>query len=757
LKKNQLISEDITIIHNDDYNLYINLGHSYSLQSVTMIKNRYVAVGTRGMTIVLWDVQSGDEICNLLGHQEEIDTALFSANGQYLISSSWNGTLKLWDLKIGKEIYSFSTVSNRSIDAMSISDDGKYIVIGYIDDDISHQYPAVIKLYDIEDSKMTHTVNIPNYSIMSLFISKDNKFFISSGYNSSVGGDGVIKLWDLETSSLIEDYKDSNNTVFKLAKITFDNKYIVAKESNKPFGKIKIWAIKDKNIKQELNAYENYQIENSLSISQTDNKIVYKDRNSSIKLYDLDSGEESFTYVPTDKNISSVTITSDDKYVLFIHKNKIGMLSTLNGEEKNILNINTGPIQKTFFFSKRGYVYLNNNHIVIIWDLTKNKLIHIIGNEHNHVKLMYVDRNDQYIIYQTCERFLKVFDIDNGSILQTFYTEVGDIKSIMVMSNEKYIIVACEFRIIIWDITTGLTINKFEIGLDSPRTLKLSRNEQYIIYTIREGYVEGEKPIIADTIVVLKINSIHGSGTIINSYRGLSESITKNAIAITPDNKYIVAGDPYLGKIRIWSIEGDEKKVYTLSNYMDYKLITIIDITSDSKYIISNDSDGYITKVDIENGDEIYTIKGNSKLKYHSLFELNGEMIICGSEVTVIKFWRLEDGRELNNFSGHKGAINSVYMVHNSFLITESDDRTIKVWDINTNKEIVQIVFLNNTTPILSTPKGDYMCSENTEQFVKFVEDYQCSFKILEKTHPLYKQKQKSDLLEAIIRKIFKN
>ncbi|MBF0275210.1 MAG: WD40 repeat domain-containing protein, partial [Nitrospinae bacterium] len=52
----------------------------------------------------LWDALSGKEIRSFTGHSGVVSSVCFSADGQTLLSGSDDKTLKLWDAGSGKEI-----------------------------------------------------------------------------------------------------------------------------------------------------------------------------------------------------------------------------------------------------------------------------------------------------------------------------------------------------------------------------------------------------------------------------------------------------------------------------------------------------------------------------------------------------------------------------------------------------------------------------------------------------------------------------
>ena len=128
LNKNSVLTKDVS-----DHNLHVGLGHSSYVTSVAITPDgKYIVSGSWESTIKLWDIKSGEEIRTFKGHSNSVFSVAITPDGKYIVSGGEDGTIKLWDIKSGEEIRVFE---GHSYDVTSVvtTPDGKYIVSGSSD------------------------------------------------------------------------------------------------------------------------------------------------------------------------------------------------------------------------------------------------------------------------------------------------------------------------------------------------------------------------------------------------------------------------------------------------------------------------------------------------------------------------------------------------------------------------------------------------------------------------------------------------
>ncbi len=162
--------------------------------------------------IHLWDVATGKEVRQFVGHKEAVDSLVWSSDGKMLASGGSDGTISLWDVITGKEIRRVGWLAGHRHNVLSVawSPDGKTLASGGQD--------TTIRLWDIASLKMLRARENAVWRAWSLtglweelianrgrVLGRQRTAVTSLAWSpdgrtlASGGGDENIYLWDART------------------------------------------------------------------------------------------------------------------------------------------------------------------------------------------------------------------------------------------------------------------------------------------------------------------------------------------------------------------------------------------------------------------------------------------------------------------------------------------------------------------------------------------------------------------------------
>ena len=156
--------------------------------------NNILISGSRDKTLLIWKLNTdlernttesfGDPYIALTGHNNFVSDLSLSTDNNFLISSSWDNSLRLWNLKSGKCIKRFSVNDKNSILSATFANDNRQIFSCGTDNKVS--------LWNTQGKLMMSSTTGNHLDWISKVRnspSAKNKFY------ATVGWDGRLKIW----------------------------------------------------------------------------------------------------------------------------------------------------------------------------------------------------------------------------------------------------------------------------------------------------------------------------------------------------------------------------------------------------------------------------------------------------------------------------------------------------------------------------------------------------------------------------------
>ena len=138
------------------------VGHTDNVCAVTFSPDaKLLASSSYDRTIKLWDVATGRCLKTLIGHNEPITKVAFDRKGERLTSSSYDRTIKLWDIATGrciKTLIGHTDIVSGLIFDRFIDSELEFSQPSTL---ISSSYDRTIKFWNLETGECSYTLQAP--------------------------------------------------------------------------------------------------------------------------------------------------------------------------------------------------------------------------------------------------------------------------------------------------------------------------------------------------------------------------------------------------------------------------------------------------------------------------------------------------------------------------------------------------------------------------------------------------------------------
>jgi len=174
-------------------------GHEGWVTSIatTMEDPNMVLSASRDKTVIIWQLTRdpasedyGFARRALRGHSHIVQDVIISSDGQFALSGSWDGTLRLWDLNTGSTTRRF-VGHDKDVLSVAFSADNRQIVSGSRDKTIKLWNTLGECKYTINEDGHTEWVSCVRFSP-----STTNPLIVSCGW------DKLVKVWNLSNCKL---------------------------------------------------------------------------------------------------------------------------------------------------------------------------------------------------------------------------------------------------------------------------------------------------------------------------------------------------------------------------------------------------------------------------------------------------------------------------------------------------------------------------------------------------------------------------
>ncbi|MGB5846717.1 MAG: WD40 repeat domain-containing protein, partial [Anaerolineales bacterium] len=194
-------------------------GEGWSVSRTPMVQvaidpsNRLAVTSAEDKSLVIWDLSDPAELRRLIGHQAPVAGVALTPDGKFALTGSGSldlggepagdNSLRLWDVESGQMLQELEGHASTVV-IVDISKDGRRALSGSFD--------GTVRWWDLENGVELQKFEAHSGGVFAVAISPDEKYALSGSMSSDTFPDDGIRLWDLETGEMLNEWVGRANS-----------------------------------------------------------------------------------------------------------------------------------------------------------------------------------------------------------------------------------------------------------------------------------------------------------------------------------------------------------------------------------------------------------------------------------------------------------------------------------------------------------------------------------------------------------------
>jgi len=560
---------------------------------------RYVLTGGNDGSIRLWDVRSGKEIRQLLGHTGPISGSIFSPDSKRILTGSADQTARLWDLTTGKELYKLTGHHDR-VAGVAYTPDGKMLLTSSSD--------GTTRLWDAATGQA-----IRIFTGYTGAISPDGRSIVT------VEESGVVRILNLQTKQEILQFTHDHASGLSSLRFSADGKSILTGSLD---GTAALWDPVNGKALQRYVGHTGSIV--SAAFSPDGNSIITASGDGTARSWNMQTGQELRRFT-SPAYVTGAVVSPDGNYLLTGSNEGMARLWSVRARSELPSFTTSSGFGAVAFSPNTKFILTGDfNGVASLWDFESGLKVRdfTAGTDIINYGVAF-SPDGKYVLTGNWDGTVRLSDAYTGNEIRQFLGHTSRVNSVAFSPDGKYI-AAATYRdgAWLWDAKTGREIRHFDSAAILYR-VAFSPDGKYIAASGGKGDGSARLWDIS-------------TGTLVQRLAGTSDSMS--SVAFSPNGKYIVTGSSD-NIAHLWDVLLG-KEMLQFIGHTD--LVWSALFSPDGSYVATASNDGTARLWDSQSGKELRRFTGHTAAVENLAFSPDGKYILTGGDDGTARLWDVD-------------------------------------------------------------------------------------------------------------------
>jgi WD40 repeat protein/tRNA A-37 threonylcarbamoyl transferase component Bud32 len=586
-------------------------GHERGVIGVAFsLDGEFALSGSYDQTVKLWEVKTGREVRRFNGHQGPLYSVALSPDGKWALSGGEDKTVKLWEVGTGKEVWTF-TGHLSEVRAVAFSPDNRWAVTAAVRN---------IFVWDVSTGNLVRTFGWEekNSYVVGIAVSADGKYVISGANQDQGITDNSVIMWDLATGKDLRHFK--GHLAF-CAGFSPDGQLAVSGGIDKM---IALWDVAAGKEIRTLVGHRNPV--QKVTFSPDGKRILSSGWEPTVRLWDVASGQEVRTFAGHGGTVGAAAYSPDGRWALSGGNDATLKLWQIEPSEEIRAFVGHTKRISSVTFSSDGRTALSSSSdgVVRIWDVATGLEIQKLTYAGVNYAVLSPDGKSALTVYY---KDVSLWSVETGKLIRRF-TAPGRFSPAAAFSPDSQWAIASSWNGVsaLWDLGTGNQIHEFNTRASEIAFLP-----------------DGRRALTSCEDATLTLWDLN-TGQALRTFRGHNNRVL--CVAVSRDGAYALSAG-WDQTLRLWDVATGET-IRTFSGHEGH--VSDVEFSPDGRWALSSSDDNTARLWDVQGGSEIRTLSWKKDDAQTVAFAPDGKSVLIGSSSGVLRHWDFSRPEQHRNY-----------------------------------------------------------------------------------------------------------
>jgi WD40 repeat protein len=620
-------------------------GHDASVQvAVFSPDGNLIVTASDDTTARVWDVATGREIARLMGHRGPVKSAVFSPDGNRIVTASDDTTARVWDTATGREVARL--MGHRgSVRSAVFSPDGNRIVT------VSNDTTA--RVWDAATGMETARSEGHTGIVMRAGFSPDGNRIVTASW------DKTARIWDVTTGKELVVFLGHTD---KVGSATFspDGSHIVTASQDKT---ARVWEVATGKETVRLEGHTGWV--QRAAFSPDGSRIITVSNDTTARAWDAATGKETAQLEGHDGTVWNAAFSPDGgRIVTASSDNTARVWDAATGKELVRLEGHDGAVYSAAYSPDGSHIVTASmDHSVRVWDAsTREEAASLEGHDGAVYSAAY-SPDGSHIVTASMDHSVRVWNASTHKETARLEGHDGAVYCAAFSADGRLIVTASSDKTArVWDAATGKELVRLEGHMGSVRSAAFSADGSRIATASEDRTTR-----IWEAATGKEVARLEG-------HTGWVQSA-----AFSRDGGYIVTASTDT-TAQVWDIPAREV-IARFKGHTDK--VWSAAFSPDGSRIVTASRDKTARVWETATGKELVRLEGHGSAVVGAAYSPDGSRIVTASADKTARLWDAVTGKETSRLEGHDGTVwNAAFSPSGSYVITASKDNTARLWPV---------------------------------------------------------------------------